>query len=84
MSNSFAPRTVSASWPRQNVGISCGKGVTGSGALRELLIKTGKVAPLDWSAEHVIKGFASNKEAMTDETVAKALPTLAHQIRICV
>jgi hypothetical protein len=57
------------------------KGVTASEALREFLIKTGKVAPLDRSAELVIKGFASNKEAMTDETVAKALLTLADQIR---
>lgn len=57
------------------------KGVTASGALRGLLITTGKAAPLDRSDEHVIEEIARDIEAMSDETVAKALLTLADKIR---
>jgi hypothetical protein len=46
-----------------------------------LLVKTGKVAPMDRSAERVVEGIARNIEAMSDETIAKALLALADQIR---
>jgi hypothetical protein len=57
------------------------RGVTVSGTLRGLLSKTGKVVPCDGSTEQVIEDIARNIEAMSDETVAKALLTLAEQIR---
>lgn len=57
------------------------RGVTASGALRGLLVKTGKVAPVDESAERVIKDIARHIDEVSDETVAKALLALASQIR---
>jgi len=57
------------------------RGVTASGALRGLLVKTGKVAPFDESAERVIDESARHIDEMSDETVAKALLALADQIR---
>jgi len=57
------------------------RGVTASGALRGLLVKTGKVAPIDEAAERVIQEIASNIEQMSDETVSKAMLALAAQIR---
>ncbi|MGB8291603.1 MAG: hypothetical protein WCE42_27515 [Rhizobium ruizarguesonis] len=57
------------------------RGVTASGALRRLLVITGKIAPFDESAERVIDDIARNIEAMSDETVSKALLALADQIR---
>ncbi|MBW9116920.1 hypothetical protein JNB88_25180 [Rhizobium cauense] len=57
------------------------RGVTASGALRELLTKTGKNSPFDEATERVIGDIANNIEAMSDETVAKALLALADQIR---
>jgi hypothetical protein len=54
------------------------RGVTASGALRGLLLKTGKAAPLDGSTEVEI---VENLEERSDETVAKALLALASQIR---
>ncbi len=45
------------------------KGVSASGTLRGLLVKTGKVAPVDDAAESVIQDIASNIEQMSDETV---------------
>jgi hypothetical protein len=57
------------------------RGVTASGALRGLLLKTGKVAPFDESTETVIEEIVQNIEKVPDETVAKALLTLAGQIR---
>jgi hypothetical protein len=56
-------------------------GVTASGALRGLLVRTGKVAPFDEAAERVIGDIARNVEMMPDETVSKALLALAAQIR---
>lgn len=50
-------------------------------ALRGLLSKTGKLAPLDSSAERVIEDVARNVETMSDETVAKGMLALADQIR---
>lgn len=57
------------------------KGVTASGALRGLLVKTGKVAPVDESAERVIQDIAQHIDEMSDETVTKALLALAARIR---
>lgn len=57
------------------------RGVTASGALRGLLVKTGMVAPVDEAAERVIQEIASNIEQMSDETVAKAMLACAAQIR---
>ena len=57
------------------------KGVSASGALRGLLVKTGKVAPVDDAAERVIQYIASNIEQMSDETVSKAMLALAAQLR---
>ncbi|WP_197729895.1 hypothetical protein [Rhizobium ruizarguesonis] len=57
------------------------RGVTASGALRRLLVITGKIAPFDESAERVIDDMARSIEKMSDETVAKALLALAGQIR---
>jgi hypothetical protein len=57
------------------------RGVAASGALRGLLIKTGKVAPMDEAAERVIEDIAEHIDEMSDETVAKALLALASQIR---
>ncbi len=57
------------------------RGVTVSGALRGLLVKTGKVAPFDEAAERVIDDIARNIDQMSDETVSKALLALADQIR---
>lgn len=57
------------------------KGVAASGALRGLLVKTGKVAPVDRSAERVVEDISRNVEALSDETIAKALLALADQIR---
>ncbi|WP_244557998.1 hypothetical protein [Rhizobium hainanense] len=57
------------------------RGVTASGALRGLLLKTGKVAPFDASTEAVVGEIVENLEEMSDETVAKALLALASQIR---
>jgi hypothetical protein len=57
------------------------RGVTASGALRGLLVKTGKVAPFDEAAERVIDDIARNIDQMSDETVSKALLALADQIR---
>jgi len=54
---------------------------TASGALRGLLVKTGKVAPFDEAAERVIDDIARNIDQMSDETVSKALLALADQIR---
>lgn len=56
-------------------------GVRASGALRGLLVKTGKVAPFDEAAERVIDDIACHIDEMSDETVAKALLALADQIR---
>jgi hypothetical protein len=58
------------------------RGVAASGALRGLLLKTGKIAPFDESNERVIDDIAKNVEVMSDETVAKALLALAAQIRL--
>lgn len=57
------------------------RGVTASGALRGLLVRTGKVAPFDEAAEQVIGDIARNVEMMPDETVSQALLALAAQIR---
>jgi hypothetical protein len=57
------------------------RGVTASGALRGLLLKTGKVGPFDGSTEGVICEIVENIEKVPDETVAKALLELAGQIR---
>lgn len=57
------------------------RGVAASEALRGLLLKTGKIAPLDRSAERVIEDIANDVEHMANETVAKALLALANQIR---
>ena len=57
------------------------RGVTTSGALRGLLTKTGKIAPVDESTEQVIEDIAQHIDEMSDETVAKALLALASQIR---
>lgn len=57
------------------------RGVAASGALRGLLTKTGKVAPMDESAESVIEDIAEHIDEMSDETVAKTLLALASQIR---
>jgi hypothetical protein len=57
------------------------RGVATSGALRGLLIKTGKVVPVDESAERVIEDIARHIDEMSDETVSKALLALASQIR---
>jgi hypothetical protein len=58
------------------------RGVAASGALRGLLTKTGKVAPIDQSAERVIGDIAKNVEAMSDETVARALLALGEATRL--
>jgi hypothetical protein len=52
--------------------------VTASGALRGLLLKTGKAASLDGSTEVEI---VENLEERSDETVADALLALVSQIR---
>lgn len=57
------------------------RGVTASGVLRALLVRTGKVAPFDEATERVIGDIARNVEMMPDETVSKALLALAAQIR---
>ncbi|WP_018900702.1 hypothetical protein [Rhizobium sp. 2MFCol3.1] len=57
------------------------RGVAASGALRGLLTKTGKVAPLDEAAERVIEDIAEHIDEVPDETVAKALLALASQMR---
>jgi hypothetical protein len=57
------------------------RGVTASGALRGLLVNTGKVAPVDESAERVIQDIAQHIDEMSEETVAKAMLALAAQIR---
>ncbi|XAZ22433.1 hypothetical protein LVY75_27015 [Sinorhizobium sp. B11] len=57
------------------------RGVTASGALRGLIVKTGKVSPVDESAERVIEDIAQHIDEISDETVAKALLALAGQIR---
>lgn len=56
-------------------------GVRASGALRGLLVKTGKVAPFDETSERVIHDIARHIDRMPDETVAKVLLALAAQIR---
>ncbi|MDM9644849.1 hypothetical protein [Rhizobium sp. S163] len=57
------------------------RGVTASGALRGLLLKTGKIAPFDEATERVVDDIVQHIEEMSDETVAKALLALASQIR---
>lgn len=57
------------------------RGVSTSGALRGLLLKTGKPAPVDEPTERVIEDIAQHIDEMSDETVAKALLALASQIR---
>ncbi|WP_413708618.1 hypothetical protein [Rhizobium sp. Rhizsp82] len=57
------------------------RGMTASGALRSLLLKTGKPAPSDEPTGRVIEDIAQHIEEMSDETVAKALLALASQIR---
>lgn len=57
------------------------RGVATSEALRGLLVKTGKPAPMDASTEEVIEDIARNIGEVSDETVAKALLVLAGQIR---
>lgn len=57
------------------------RGVTVSGAMRGLLLQTGKVAPFDEALERVIDNIALNIIEMSDETVSKALLALADQIR---
>ncbi len=57
------------------------RGVLASSTLRGLLVKAGTVAPFDESAERVIDDIARHVEEMSDDTVAKALLSLAHQIR---
>ncbi|MGV2102852.1 hypothetical protein ACQZ5H_24425 [Rhizobium sp. 21-4511-3d] len=57
------------------------RGMTTSGALRGLLLKTGKPAPSDEPTGRVIGDIAQHIEEMSDETVAKALLALASQIR---
>ena len=57
------------------------RGMTASGALRGLLLKTGKPAPSDEPTGRVIEDIAQHIEEMSDETVAKALLALASQIR---
>lgn len=52
-----------------------------SGAMRGLLLKTGKIAPFDEALESVVIDIASNIVEMPDETVSKALLALAGQIR---
>ncbi len=58
-----------------------GRGVTASGALRGLLLKTGKIAPFDDATERVVDDIVQHTEEMSDETVAKALLALTSQIR---
>ncbi|MBB3543432.1 hypothetical protein [Rhizobium sp. BK399] len=57
------------------------RSIAASSALRDLLVKNGKIFPIDASTEQVIDDIARNVELMSDETVAKALLTLADQIR---
>ncbi|WP_019280358.1 hypothetical protein [Rhizobium grahamii] len=52
-----------------------------SGSLKGLLVKNGKIVAFDGTVERVIGEIARNVEAMSDETVAKALLALADQIR---
>jgi len=52
-------------------------GVTASGALRGLLVKTGKVGYSNEAAERVIDDIARNIDQMSDETVSKAPLALA-------
>jgi len=57
------------------------RGIAVSSALKELLIETGKVAPVDASIEDVIADIAYHIEQISDETLSKALLALAGQIR---
>jgi hypothetical protein len=57
------------------------RGVTTSGALRSLLLKTGKNVPFDEAMERVVDDIVRNIDEVSDETVAKALLALASQIR---
>ncbi|MDH2090907.1 hypothetical protein N5K21_19420 [Rhizobium pusense] len=57
------------------------RGLTVSGAMRGLLLETGKLAPFDEALERVVDDIARNIIEMSDETVSKALLALAGQIR---
>ncbi|MBB3452750.1 hypothetical protein FHT86_001006 [Rhizobium sp. BK313] len=57
------------------------RGLSMARALRELILKTGKVAPINVAVDHAISGVAENIEEISNLTVSRSLLALAEEIR---